>query len=175
MTKLLSVPTSLSDLDNLVTVIWSPVHAILVRPFYVFFKSAYSYNSVVCCLPIKTDMSSIDFDLDFVDFEEEEEGLDENEEGEGVNQPLGGEKSNKCNQCDYASSRADSLRTHLKTHSGEKSNKCNQCDYASFHAYNLRKHFKTHTREKSNKCSQCDFACSTPSSLRSHMKRHRQM
>ena len=37
-----------------------------------------------------------------------------------------GEKSNKCNQCDYASSRADSLRAHLKTHSGKKSNKCSQ-------------------------------------------------
>ena len=35
------------------------------------------------------------------------------------------EKSNKCNQCDYASSRAGHLRRHMKTHSGEKSNKCN--------------------------------------------------
>ena len=32
-------------------------------------------------------------------------------------------KSNKWNQCNFASSRADSLRAHLKTHSGEKSNK----------------------------------------------------
>ena len=31
-------------------------------------------------------------------------------------------KSNKCNQCEYASSRADHLRTHLKIHSGEKFN-----------------------------------------------------
>ena len=42
--------------------------------------------------------------------------------------PLSGEKSNKCNQCDYASSWAGNLRTHLKMHSGEKPNKCNQCD-----------------------------------------------
>ena len=42
MTKLLSVPTSLSDLDNLV--IWSPVQAIHVGPFYVFFKSAIFHN-----------------------------------------------------------------------------------------------------------------------------------
>ena len=28
-------------------------------------------------------------------------------------------KSNKCNQCDYASSRPSDLRTHLKIHSGE--------------------------------------------------------
>ena len=39
----------------------------------------------------------------------------------------GGEKPNKCNQCDYASSDASNLRTHLKTHNGEKSNKYNQC------------------------------------------------
>ena len=32
-----------------------------------------------------------------------------------------GEKSNKCNQSNYASSRAGALRIHLKTHSGEKS------------------------------------------------------
>ena len=57
-------------------------------------------------------------------------------------------KSNKCNQCDYDSSHAFTLRTHLKTHSGEKSNKCNQCDFASSDASNLRKHLKTHSGEK---------------------------
>ena len=30
------------------------------------------------------------------------------------------EKSNKCNQCQYAPSYASTLRTHLKTHRGEK-------------------------------------------------------
>ena len=39
-------------------------------------------------------------------------------------------KSYKCNQCDFASSYASALRTHLKKHSGEKPNKCNQCDFA---------------------------------------------
>ena len=34
-----------------------------------------------------------------------------------------GEMSNKCNQCDYASSHPGHLRIHLKTHNGEKSNK----------------------------------------------------
>ena len=79
-------------------------------------------------------------------------------------------KSNKCSQCDYASSRADSLRRHLKTHSGEKSNKCNQCDYASSRAGHLRTHLKTHSGEKSNKCNQCDFASSYASALRTHFK-----
>ena len=55
------------------------------------------------------------------------------------------EKLNKCNQCDYASSHAGHLRTHLKTHSGEKPNKCNECDYASSHP----SHLKIHSGEKS--------------------------
>ena len=41
MTKLLSVPTSLSDLENLI--IWSQVQAIHFGPFYAFFKAAYSH------------------------------------------------------------------------------------------------------------------------------------
>ena len=36
-----------------------------------------------------------------------------------------GEKSNKCYQCDYASSDASTLRTHLKKHRGKRPNKCN--------------------------------------------------
>ena len=43
---------------------------------------------------------------------------------------------------------------HFKTHSGENSNKCNQCDFASIQAVSLRKHLKTHSGEKSNKCNQ---------------------
>ena len=64
-------------------------------------------------------------------------------------------KSNKCD-----SSRADLLRTHLKTHSGEKLNKCNQCEYVSSVRKSLRRHFKIHSGENPNKCNQCDFASS---------------
>ena len=83
-----------------------------------------------------------------------------------------GEKSNKCNQCDYASVEAGDLRRHLKIHSGEKSNKCNQCDYASSLAGDLRRHLKTHSGEKSNKCNQCDYASSEAGNLRTHLKTH---
>ena len=58
------------------------------------------------------------------------------------------EKLNKCNQCDFASSRKSNLNTHLKMHSGEKPNKCNQCDYAASEASKLRRHLKTHCGEK---------------------------
>ena len=83
-----------------------------------------------------------------------------------------GEKSNKCNQCGYASSHMSHLRTHLKTHSGEKSNKCNQCEYASSHASTLRTHLKTHIGKKSNKCNQCDYASSLAGNMKTHLKRH---
>ena len=62
-----------------------------------------------------------------------------------------GEKLNKCNHCDFSSSWAANLRTHLKTHSGEKPPKCNLCDYASSQSGDLRTHLKTHNGEKSNK------------------------
>ena len=58
-----------------------------------------------------------------------------------------GEKSNKCNQCDYATAHAGNLRTHFKMHSGEKPNKCNQCDYASSEAVKLRRHLKAQWRK----------------------------
>ena len=63
-----------------------------------------------------------------------------------------------------ASSRAG--HQHLKIHSAEKSNKCNQCDYASTVEKNwtnvssvtvaghFRRHLKTYSGEKSNKCNQ---------------------
>ena len=59
--------------------------------------------------------------------------------------------TNKCHQCDYASSHKGNLRKHFKTHSGEKSNRCNQCDFASSHADHLKRHLKTHSGNKSKK------------------------
>ena len=53
-------------------------------------------------------------------------------------------------------------------HKGEKSNKCNQCDYASPHAANLKQHMIKHTGEKPNKCKQCNFACWDKGNLTNH-------
>ena len=64
-----------------------------------------------------------------------DDGFSEN--GVNVDIPLRntnneGEKSNKCNQCNYASIQAGHLRSHLKKHTGEKSN------FASIQAGQLR-------------------------------------
>ena len=83
-----------------------------------------------------------------------------------------GEKPNKCNQCDCATSPLDKLKAHLKIHSGERSNKCNQCDYASSQAGDFRKHLKRHSGEKTNKCNQCDYASSWGGDLKRHLKTH---
>ena len=58
----------------------------------------------------------------------------------------------------------------LKTHSGAKPNKCKQCDFASSQASNLRTHLKVHSGEKSNKCNQCGFAFTQASNLKTHLK-----
>ena len=69
-------------------------------------------NSVVFYLPINTDMSIMDLELDFVKPGVEEEGLDENEEVEGENQPNSGEKLNKCNQCEFTCADPSSSSQH---------------------------------------------------------------
>ena len=76
----------------------------------------------------------------------------------------------KCNQCDYASDSASSVKSHLKIHTGDKSHKCNQCDYASYQASVLRTHLKIHAGEieKVHRCKQCDYA----SVRAAHLKRH---
>ena len=76
-----------------------------------------------------------------------------------------GEKSTKCDQCEYASTKNGSLKAHLKIHGGETSNKFKRCKYASFHTYNLRVNLKTQIREHLYKCKHCDFALSGLSTL----------
>ena len=68
-------------------------------------------------------INMLEMDLNF-----EQRGFGESAANQVSKRKTGGRgKSNKCNQCDYASSHAFSLRTQFKTHSGEKTNKCNQC------------------------------------------------
>ena len=55
-----------------------------------------------------------------------------------------GEKPNKYNLCEYTSFDASALRIHLSAHNKgrEKSNKCNQRNYASSYTSSLKNHMK---------------------------------
>ena len=52
----------------------------------------------------------------------------------------------------YDSSKYDNnIKAPMRvTKSSKRSKKCNQCNYGSSHAGNLRTHLKTHSEEKSN-------------------------
>ena len=80
--------------------------------------------------------------------------------------------THKCNRCEFASVRAESLRQHMKTHTGEKSYRCNQCDYACVDSGNFRRHSRVHLGEKAHNCNQCDYASVQASTLRRHLKTH---
>ena len=60
-------------------------------------------------------------DQDLVDYDFCESGVNVDVPLRNTNNEV--VKSYKCNQCNYASSHAGNLRTHLKIHSGEKRNK----------------------------------------------------
>ena len=79
-------------------------------------------------------------------------------------------KLKKCYQCDYATSVASHLKTHMRRHSGEKSSKCDLCDYSSADSSTLKAHLKIHTGEKSFQCNQCNYASSRAGSLRKSKK-----
>ena len=64
-------------------------------------------------------------------------------------------KSHKCSKCDYASSQADVVRSHVIAQSGEKSQKCNKCEYLVSHANTLKVHMKIHPGENDVKCNIC--------------------
>ena len=83
-----------------------------------------------------------------------------------------GRKSNKCDQCDFASALAGNLKAHLKTHRGGKPNKCNHCDFASARAGNFRTHLIKHSGVKLHKCNQCDFTSYRKRNMTTHLETH---
>ena len=83
-----------------------------------FIWSSYLFLSLKLSVARDNIPNLIVMDQNLIDDDLSESGV--NEDIPLINTNNQGEKPNKCNQCEYASSRADTLRTHLKTHSGEK-------------------------------------------------------
>ncbi|XP_040844107.1 transcriptional repressor CTCFL [Ochotona curzoniae] len=91
--------------------------------------------------------------------------------------PAKGDKETKeasrtfcCNVCDFSSSRASSLKRHMKTHSSEKPHLCHLCLKAFRTASLLRNHINTHTGNRPYKCGDCDMAFVTSGELVRHRR-----
>ena len=105
------------------------MHSFILSLAITFAFSCYLFLSAILIFPslklpvgMDTNPKLVVMGQDFIDGDLSENGVK-------VDDPLRNtknEEEDKCNHCNYASSRAGNLRRHLKTHSREKSNKCNQ-------------------------------------------------
>ena len=96
--------------------------------------------------------------------------MDQNQSKAYSRNPMGTETNN--GEISNRTVEADTFRSNFEVQSEEGSNKCSQCDFASSEAGDLRRHLKTQSGEKLNKCNQCEFVSSWSSSLKIHLKRH---
>ena len=51
--------------------------------------------------------------------------------------------------CEFGTNHKKNLKDHSFIHTGEKTHKCNHCNYTSYHEGNFKEHVKTHNKGKS--------------------------
>ena len=68
-----------------------------------------------------------------------------------------GEKPFTCDQCNYSSAEAKSLKSHKLKHTGEKPISCKQYRFSYSHSNGLKYHMLSHTGEKPFICKQCNY------------------
>ncbi|KAK7502938.1 hypothetical protein BaRGS_00005887 [Batillaria attramentaria] len=81
-------------------------------------------------------------------------------------------KKYKCDVCDKAFSRSNTLVTHKRIHTGDKPFKCERCGRAFRQPGNLTRHMLTHTTHKPYVCQHCGKAFNRASNLNTHIRTH---
>ena len=90
----------------------------------------------------------------------------------GILKTHNGEKSNKCDQCEFTSFQTDNLWRHLKKAQLKKSNKCNQYNFVSIQANNLRRHFKNAQWRKIKQVRPMQLSSIQATNFRRYLKTH---
>ena len=86
-----------------------------------------------------------------------------------------GERSLKCDECDYVSIRISHFEQHIKeVHDKIKDHICEICGYATSRKNNLKQHKRSFHKmeEKGFKCNHCHYATYRMCDLRRHMSVH---
>ncbi|KAF5278210.1 hypothetical protein FQR65_LT15752 [Abscondita terminalis] len=81
---------------------------------------------------------------------------------------------NKCDKCDYSTSKSRYLRQHLFRIHGETKTmlKCKLCNFLTYNESRLAVHEIGHTVKKVFKCSSCDYQSKYSSHLKEHTVKH---
>ncbi|XP_037972619.2 zinc finger protein 501 [Plutella xylostella] len=84
-----------------------------------------------------------------------------------------GEKPFKCNVCDKAFSRLDTLlHSHMPTHTGEKPHECDVCKKKFVTSTKLAYHKRTHSGVKPYECKLCNKRFTVSAEVGRHLKNH---
>ncbi|KAF5278800.1 hypothetical protein FQA39_LY18349 [Lamprigera yunnana] len=81
------------------------------------------------------------------------------------------EKTYKCNECSFSSTKLVHLKTHMRKHN-DVPFKCKLCDYTTAKKGNFVVHLRNHTGEKPYKCAMCGFTCKQFIHLKRHIRNH---
>ena len=79
-----------------------------------------------------------------------------------------GDKSFKCDQCDYKATRKQDLKTHIQSVHQKITVSCEKCDKQFSNDPNLRKHNATVHEGVRYKCEHCDYKATQRGHLRQH-------